>query len=344
MSRVKTDIWSLYKQMYRSRIFEEAIAKLWQDGLISGEMHLGLGEEAICAAVNAHLEDGDALALDHRGTPPLLMRGVNPKMIILELLGSDKGLCRGMGGHMHLFEPSLLAASSGIVGAAGPSAAGFALAAKYLRPGKIAIAYFGEGAMNEGMLMESFNLAVAWQLPVLFVCKDNDWSITTRSSEVTGGNLTERASSFGLKAYDTDGFDVGSVNDTLEQVIPDLRANQKPAFIRANCIHLEGHFLGDPLLRFKKTPVSQLREQGIPMAKSAMKLKGADLLERISSVKKIVKVIGTSTKDHFLSNQDPLLITRDKISAQKDKLDELEKEVKSEIKIVLDDVMKELNE
>jgi acetoin:2,6-dichlorophenolindophenol oxidoreductase subunit alpha len=343
MSQIKTDIWSLYKQMYRSRVFEETIAKLWQDGLISGEMHLGLGEEAICAAVNANLEDGDALALDHRGTPPLLMRGTNPKLILLELLGSENGLCRGMGGHMHLFAPSLLAASSGIVGAAGPSAAGFALAAKYLRPGKIAIAYFGEGAMNEGMLLESFNLAVAWQLPVLFVCKDNNWSITTRSSEVTGGNLTERASSFGLKAYDTDGYDVVSVNDTLEQVVPDLRTSSKPAFIRANCIHLEGHFLGDPLLRFKKTPVSQLRGQGIPMAKSAIKLKGAGLSERINSIKNIVKVISASTKDHFLSKKDPLLITREKISAQKKKLDGLEKEVRSEIKTILDEVMKELN-
>jgi pyruvate dehydrogenase E1 component alpha subunit len=329
--------------MYRSRVFEEAISGLWQDGLISGEMHLGVGEEAICAAINAHLEDGDALALDHRGTPPLLMRGTDPKLILLELLGSENGLCRGMGGHMHMFDPDLLAASSGIVGAAGPAAVGFALAAKYKRPGKIAVAYFGEGAMNEGMLMESFNLAVAWQLPVLFVCKDNDWSITTKSSAVTAGNLTDRAASFGLKAFATDGFDVESVCREVGHIIPEMRKDNRPAFLRAQCIHLEGHFLGDPLLRFKKTPISQLREQGIPMAKSAAKLKGAGIAERIDSIKGILKVIGASTKDHYISRRDPLAITRKKVEQQDYRLKEEEEKIDADVRKILNDVMNDLN-
>jgi pyruvate dehydrogenase E1 component alpha subunit len=342
MSEITGNILTLYRHMYRSRIFEEAIAGLWHDGLISGEMHLGVGEEAICATVNVHLEDGDALALDHRGTPPLVMRGTDPKLILLELLGSEKGICRGMGGHMHMFDPSLLVASSGIVGAAGPAAAGFALATKYKRPGKIAVAYFGEGAMNEGMLMESFNLAVTWQLPVLFVCKDNDWSITTQSSEVTGGNLTDRAASFGLKVCEADGFDVESMSQEMAQIIPEIRSDNRPAFIRAKCIHLEGHFLGDPLLRFKKTPVSQLREQGIPMAKSAVKLKGAGIAERIDSIKGILKVIGASTKDHYISRQDPLAITRKKLEKQSSGLKDMESEVDAEIKSIFDEALKDL--
>ncbi len=342
MTNTKSDIWSLFHQMYRSRIFEELVAKLWHEGLISGEMHLGMGEEAICAGVESYLQEGDALCLDHRGTPPLLMRGVDAKLILLELLGSPGGLCRGMGGHMHLFAPEHLAASSGIVGAAGPSAAGFALAAKYLRPGKIAVAYFGEGAMNEGMLLESFNLAVAWNLPILFVCKDNDWSITTRSSEVTGGNLTDRAASFGLDAIDADGFDVESIVNILGKIIVKIRAESQPAFIRARCIHLEGHFLGDPLLRFKRSPIKQIREQGIPMAKSAIKLKGAHLAERLSSIKNIVKVIGASTKDHFLSQEDPLQNARKKLLAEKTRLENLEKEVRDEMQSVLTSVMEVL--
>ena len=343
MSELKSDIWSLYRQMYRSRIFEEAIGKLWQDGLISGEMHMGMGEEAICAGVNAYLEEGDALALDHRGTPPLVMRGTDLSLILLELLGSPKGLCCGMGGHMHLFDPPRIAASSGIVGAAGPSAAGFALAAKYLRPGKIAVAYFGEGAMNEGVLMESFNLAVTWKLPVLFVCKDNDWSISTRSSQVTGGNLTERAASFGLNTHEADGFDVESVANSVKSIIKNIRMEQRPAFLRAKCIHLEGHFLGDPLLRFKRTPIKQLGVQGIPMAKSALSIKGAPLKSRIISVKNIVKVISASTRDHFWDKKDPLKTTRKKLSENQDQLNELEMNVTSEIKTVLEGVMKELD-
>jgi pyruvate dehydrogenase E1 component alpha subunit len=115
------DLWDLYRQMLRSRLFEAAVMRLWREGKISGEMHLGRGEEAIAAGVVAHLQDGDALALDHRGTAPLLMRGMDPVLLLREFLGRADGLCAGMGGHMHLFSPSHLAASSGIVGAAGPA-------------------------------------------------------------------------------------------------------------------------------------------------------------------------------------------------------------------------------
>lgn len=116
------DLWSLYGMMLKSRLFEEAVAQLWQAGRISGEMHLGTGEEGVIAGVMAHLQDGDALALDHRGSAALLMRGVDPVLILRELLGDPDGLCGGQGGHMHLFSKEHLAASSGIIGAGGPAA------------------------------------------------------------------------------------------------------------------------------------------------------------------------------------------------------------------------------
>ncbi|MBE3063569.1 MAG: thiamine pyrophosphate-dependent dehydrogenase E1 component subunit alpha, partial [Spirochaetes bacterium] len=176
------DLWSLYRQMLRSRLVETEVIRFWDDGLISGEMHLGIGEEGVAAAVVSRMREGDAMALDHRGTPALVMRGIDLVSLFKELLGRPDGLCCGRGGHMHLISRELLSASSGIVGASGPAAAGFALAAKRLRPGSLSAAFFGEGAMNEGMLMESLNLAAVWKLPVLFVCKDNQLSITTLSS------------------------------------------------------------------------------------------------------------------------------------------------------------------
>ena len=103
------DLWSLYALMLKSRLFEEAVTQLWKDGLISGEMHLGTGEEAIVAGIVAQLQEGDAMCLDHRSTPPLLMRGVDPILILRELLGHSDGLCSGMGGHMHLFSKEHLA-------------------------------------------------------------------------------------------------------------------------------------------------------------------------------------------------------------------------------------------
>ncbi|HIE17111.1 MAG TPA: hypothetical protein EYP71_02845 [Dehalococcoidia bacterium] len=162
---MQPDLWSLYRQMLRSRRFEEAVTSLWEQGKISGEMHLGVGEEAIAAGVAAHVRDGDAMALDHRGTPLMVARGVDPVLLLREFLGKGDSLCGGRGGHMHLFSGEHLVASSGIVGATGPVAAGFALAAQLLHPGRIAVAFFGDGAMNQGMLLESLNLAVAWKLP-----------------------------------------------------------------------------------------------------------------------------------------------------------------------------------
>jgi pyruvate dehydrogenase E1 component alpha subunit len=329
--------------MLRSRLFEEAVSKLWSEGLISGEMHLGMGEEAICAGVNAHLQNGDAVAMDHRGTPPLIMRGTDPKLILYELLGSDQGLCRGRGGHMHLFDERNLMASSGIVGAAGPGAVGFALAAQYLRPGTIAVAYFGEGAINQGMLLESFNLSVAWRLPVIFVCKNNDWSITTPSHSVTGGNPIERAQAFGLSVQQADGMDVKSVYRVAGEMIGDVRKSGKPGFMWADCVHLEGHFLGDPLLQFSRSPVKQVKKEALPMMKSAIKRGGVGLKERLNAIKKIVSTIGESTRDHYLNKKDPLLFTREEMHTKKQRLHDMETEVKNEIRGVVESVLSDFN-
>ena len=167
------DLLDLYRAMARARAFELLQAELWEQGLISGEMHLGTGEEAIAAGITAHLEPGDAVALDHRPTPVLTLLGVDPVRMLKEELGREDGLCRGNGGHMHLFSKEHLAASSGIVGSSGPLAAGFALAAKHLRPRSLAVAFFGDGAANQGVLMESLNIAALWKLPLILVCENN---------------------------------------------------------------------------------------------------------------------------------------------------------------------------
>ena len=243
------DLWSLYSLMKRSRLFEEAIMQLWKDGLISGEMHLGTGEEAIIAGIVTQLLPADAVAVDHRGSAAFLMRGVDPVLLLREMLGRSDGLCGGQGGHMHLLSKDHLAASSGIVGAEGPAAVGFALAAQHLRPGSIAVAFFGEAAMNQGMLMESLNLASAWNLPVLFVCKDDGWAITTKTNASTGGRMGERVRGLGVRYIEVDGLDVEQVWHAAQTAIKQVRQGEGPAFLHASCIHLEGHFLGFTLLR-----------------------------------------------------------------------------------------------
>jgi acetoin:2,6-dichlorophenolindophenol oxidoreductase subunit alpha len=330
------DLWSLYALMLKSRLFEEAIAKLWHDGLISGEMHLGTGEEAIIAGVVAHLREGDAMALDHRGTASLLMRGVDPVLIVREMLGYRDGLCGGMGGHMHLFSKEHLAASSGIVGAEGPTAAGFALSAQYLRSGAIAVAFFGDGAMNQGMLMESMNLASAWKLPVLFVCKDDGWAITTQSERVTGGDLDERSRGLGMPATRVDGCDVSEVWEAAHSAMESARSGQGPTFLHARCVHFEGHFLGFPLIKIVRDPLRELPEIAIPLTQSLLRLGGAALRQRMAGLKTVIAAVLSTLHDPRRdSAHDPVRRTRTTLQSDAARLQELEGQVEKEIESVL---------
>lgn len=340
---MQPDLWSLYALMLKSRLFEEAIAKLWNDGLISGEMHLGTGEEAIITGVVNHLREGDALAIDHRGTSPLLVRGVDPVLILREVLGHPEGLCGGNGGHMHLFSKEHLAASSGIVGATGPTAVGFALAAQYLRPGTIAVAFFGEGAMNQGMLMESMSLASVWNLPVLFVCKDDGWSITTKSAKVTGGDLLERARGLGVSAVEADGLDVSAMWEVAYYAIERARSDHGPTFLHARCIHLEGHFLGYQQIRIIRDPLRQLPEISVPLAQSFIKLKGASLRDRITGLRAIISAVLSTVRDpRRKPTNDPIHRARIILQSEEGRLLELEDEIEEEINHLLAFVLAEL--
>jgi len=330
------DRWSLYALMLKSRLLEDTIAKLWNDGLISGEMHLGTGEEAVYAGVVSQLREGDAMALDHRGTGPLMMRGVDPILILRELLGKPDGLCGGKGGHMHLFSREHLSASSGIVGAAGPAAAGFALSAQYLRPGAVAVAFFGEGAMNQGMLLESMNLASAWKLPVLFVCKDDDWSITTPSKTMTGGNLADRARGLGIPAEEVDGLDVSAVSKAAASAIGRARSGQGPAFLQARCVHFEGHFLGYQLLRLTRHPLKEIPKIAIPLTRSLLRFGGAGWRERLAGMKTVLKATLSTWRDpREDQDNDPVRRARMELQSDRTRLREMEGRVEKEIQDAL---------
>jgi pyruvate dehydrogenase E1 component alpha subunit len=292
------DLTRLYRHMVEMRAFEEALAGLWRQGLVSGEMHLGIGEEAIVAGVLDHLIDGDALSLDYRPTPALARRGVSRQAMVLEVLGHADGLGGGKGGHMHLLSREHLAVSTGIVGSPAPLACGFSLAAKRLRPGSIAVGFFGDGAVNQGMVMEAWNLAVAWELPVLFVCKDNQWAATTRTAALTGGTIGGRARSFGLVVREVDGTNVLPVWKAARPLVAAAREGT-PGLLLARCRRPSGHMLDDTLSRAVRNPrrlVEITREAlGSDPSVSAM--------TRLSGVTRtIVRALG----DQWLPHRDPL--------------------------------------
>jgi pyruvate dehydrogenase E1 component alpha subunit len=328
---MQPDRVELYRRMLRSRLVEQAIAVLWHQGRISGEMHLGIGEEGICAGVIDQLGDGDALALDHRGTAPLVMRGVDPAAVIAECLGLPAGLCGGMGGHMHLMSRDHLAAASGIVGAAGPMACGFALAHQHLRPGRVAVAFFGEGATNQGMLLEAFNLAVCWTLPVVFVCKDNGMAITTPSTKVTGGDLLERLRGFGMPAVPVDGSDVEAVWRASREAVDRARHGGGPSFLLARCVRPDGHFLGDALVEIARHPMRELGARAGPLARAAVGESGGSLFERAASLVSLTASIGRSAASQVVWRRDPVRKLRGRLDLGTAAVEELEAGIEGEV-------------
>jgi pyruvate dehydrogenase E1 component alpha subunit len=337
---MEPDRVALYRKMVTCRRMEEAIAGLWHEGRISGEMHLGIGEEGINVGVLDHLGDGDAVALDHRGTAGMILRGVDMAAIVKECMGASDGLCGGMGGHMHLYSKDHLAATSGIVGAAGPAACGFALAHQHLRPGKVAVAFFGEGAMNQGMLMEAMNLAAVWELPVLFVCRDNGFAITTPSASVTGGDLEERARGLGVPGRCVDGAEVEVVWRAAGEMIDRARGGRGPSFLRATCLRPEGHFLGDPLIRIARRPVAEMKPRLGPLLSATTSSDGASVAQRAAGLGKITSMIGRAVRTQLGQAHDPLLRLRKRLTIASDALAKLENEVELAVTNALEEALR----
>lgn len=325
------DLAHLYRQMARARAYELAVEDLWNRGLVSGEMHLGTGEEAIAAGVVTHLEDGDGLALTHRCSPALVVRGVPLVPMLREILGREDGLCRGRGGHMHLYSRDHLAATSGIVGASLPTAAGFALANRLLHPGRIAVAFTGTGAMNQGMALETLNLAAAWKLPLLIVCIDNGWAVTTTSEAVTGGDLVTRAGAFGLSADRVDGNDVAAVFTKAGRLVDRARKGA-PCFLLATCPRLDGHFLGDPLLKMSRQPIAEGSATFGKVMSSAVSRGGGGLKDRAGGLTQMMSVMAKARRVPDRGGRgDPLTIARKALKKFPLEVQRVDREVGEEI-------------
>lgn len=290
----------LYAAMVRMRALEEALAGLWRRGLVSGELHLGVGEEAVIAGVTDHLREDDAVALDYRPTPALVARGVDVAAIVLEVLGHEQGLGRGRGGHMHLFDPDRLATSTGIVGSPAPLACGLALAGARLRPTSVAVAFVGDGAVNQGMVMEAWNLAAVWALPVVFVVKDNRWAVTTRSDRLRAGTIAGRARCFELVTAVVDGTRPAAVWHSARALVAGARRG-RPGVLVARCRRPTGHMLDDTMSRTVRNPAEMLRLT-------------ADLVRAESGapgIRGVVRLGATVTRaflDRVLPHTDPLTV------------------------------------
>ena len=202
----------MYRQMVAIRLFEERVNDLYTRALMPGLAHLYIGEEAIAVGICEALRRDDYITSTHRGHGHCLAKGASPDRMFAELLGKEAGYCKGKGGSMHIADPDTgnLGANA-IVGGSAGIATGAAFAAKYLKTGQVAVCFFGEGALGQGLLYEEMNLAQLWKLPVIYVCENNVYNEYTHFSESTAGDVLARAAAFGIAAETVDGQDVRDV-------------------------------------------------------------------------------------------------------------------------------------
>jgi pyruvate dehydrogenase E1 component alpha subunit len=246
-SGIELDRWlRVYRQMVSIRVFEEQVNELYTRALMPGLAHLYAGEEAIAVGVCEALRPDDYITSTHRGHGHCLAKGASPDRMFAELLGKEAGYCSGKGGSMHIADPATgnLGANA-IVGGSLGIATGAAFSCKQLRNGRVAVCFFGEGALGQGLLYEEMNLAKLWQLPVIYVCENNLYTEYTHFTETTAGDIQARASAFGLRSEAVDGQDVYAVYGAAEQLVSRARAGEGPSFLLCESYRYTGHHVGD---------------------------------------------------------------------------------------------------
>jgi pyruvate dehydrogenase E1 component alpha subunit len=240
-------LW-MYERMRLIRTFEDTVAGLFGQAKLPGFVHLYAGEEAIAVGVMAHLTDRDRITSTHRGHGHCIAKGVDINKMMAELYAKATGLCKGRGSSMHIadIDKGMLGAN-GIVGAGGPLACGSGLTTQVLGTDEVTICFFGDGASEQGTIHESINLAAIWKLPIVFVCENNLYAVSTPSSyHCAAGEICARAAAYDIPGVAIDGTDVFAVYETSGEAIARARRGQGPSLIEARAFRYYGHFVGDP--------------------------------------------------------------------------------------------------
>ena len=236
-----------YRTMRTIREFEERLHTDFARGDIPGFVHLYAGEEASAAGIMMHLNDRDRIASNHRGHGHCIAKGVDVKAMMAEIYGKSTGSCGGKGGSMHIADLSKgMMGANGILGAGAPLACGAALAAKKLGHDGIGISFVGDGASNQGMFLESLNLAAVWNLPMIFVVENNGYAESTSVDwAVASDSYVDRAGGFGLPGITVDGTDFFAVYETAGEMIKRAREGAGPSLLECKMVRFFGHFEGD---------------------------------------------------------------------------------------------------
>ena len=288
----------LYRQMVRIRLFEEQVNELYTRALMPGLAHLYIGEEAVAVGICEALKKTDYVTSTHRGHGHCLAKGATPDRMFAELLGKEAGYCRGKGGSMHIADPATgnLGANA-IVGGSAGIATGAALTAKRLKTDQVAVCFFGEGALGQGVLYEVMNLAALYKLPVIYACENNLYTEYTHFSETTAGDILSRGTAFGVHSESVDGQDVRAVHAAAQKLVSCARQGEGPALLVCNTYRYTGHHVGDINREYYR---SKQEEQEWKTKRDPIKNMGAWLVSQklvnASELQKIETEVGEEMK------------------------------------------------
>ncbi len=258
---------AFYREMLLIRRFEEKAGQLYGMGLIGGFCHLYIGQEAVAVGIQAALKPGDSVITGYRDHGHMLVCKMDPRRVMAELTGRIGGYSKGKGGSMHMFARDVgFYGGHGIVGGQIPLGTGIAFAHKYREDGGICVAYMGDGAVNQGQVYESFNMAALWKLPVLYVIENNRYAMgTAETRHAAIPELYRRGEAYGIPGREVDGMDVVKVHEAATEMVAQVRGGSGPMILEALTYRYRGHSMSDPAKYRTKEEVQEMRERHDPI-------------------------------------------------------------------------------
>lgn len=269
----KKTLIEMYRTMVRARCFENKTKELYLKGHIRGTIHVSQGQEAVAVGGCLALEPGDYVLTTHRGHGHCIAKGVESKVLLAEILGKQTGCCNGRAGSLHAFDASKgVLGAAAVVGSGIPIATGVALGIQIRGEDKVVLNYFGDGAANHGTFHEAINLGSIWNLPIIYLCENNQVADTTPYHETFNiENVGDRASSYGIPGEVIDGNDVMAVFEGVKKAAKRARAGKGPTLIECKTYRWEGHHIGDPCVWRKEDELDKWKEK-CPQKRLAAKL------------------------------------------------------------------------
>lgn len=312
MALLNDTLLSMYRKMKIIRYFEETILGLYQRNFVRGAAHLSIGQEAIAAGVCEGLSTEDHILTTHRGHGHCLAKGADPKYMFAELLGKAEGYCKGKGGSMHIsdFDSGILCAN-GIVGGSLPIAVGAGLAKKLYKGQSIVVSFFGDGAVGQGAFHESLNLASVWKLPIMYVCENNCYAISTHMEKsLAPRSISALASAYDMEAVTIDGNSLIEVYQTAVEMKNRILQKGGPVFIQANTYRLSGHYIGDSETYRQKAEIKeQWAIEPIIIFENWVKANRPELLEALPAIDREVKETILAAAEYAVQCRAPSLET-----------------------------------